>query len=231
MSTETHTDAFKDTHAALNDLLGFVLHTWPEIREYLIYDKCLRRLALNRATLEDAPLSGNFYQEAEALVEFHPHKGGTMNSTTSAPAAPDLSSLTPRQRLNARVAETQGWEVWHYPPDTVSYLFEPGRFTDISPAEMVFVRGHGNKPVMLAPYTAIPVPDYAGDPAAWGALMAKELGGWNCAEGAAHRCWWYEDDGSRTYGPWCASLPVAACATVLKRHGIDPTPYIGGERQ
>jgi hypothetical protein len=70
-SPSTEATALKDTHAALNDLLGFVLHAWPEVRRYGIYERCLLRLAMNREVLEDAPLSGNFYKEAEALLTVH----------------------------------------------------------------------------------------------------------------------------------------------------------------
>jgi hypothetical protein len=157
-------------------------------------------------------------------------------TNTEAPAAPDLSSLTPRQRLNIAVAQTQGWEVWHYPPDSRAYLFEPARFVGVSIDEMVFMSGDGGKPVTLAPYLPIPLPDYASDPAAWGALMEKEgvwaeplfndalnVGGW---QGRGVVRW--------DRGGWlvnataeCRTIGLAVCAAVLFQHNVDPTPYIG----
>lgn len=66
MSTFLH-ERLRSTHVALNNLLAQMLVSYPDLRELNIYETCLLELARNRGTWPDAPLSGNFYQEAEAL--------------------------------------------------------------------------------------------------------------------------------------------------------------------
>ena len=155
-----------------------------------------------------------------------------MSTTTEAPTAPDLSSLDKRQQLNIRVAETQGyhWEPYERPRYSLGWQVQGG--------DCWALYGPNGRPRLWtlsgAPHTwhdpaggaFVALPDYAGDPAAWGALMAAVLDGWTQAERVAHRCFWIEDDGARSFGPWCADIGTAICCAVLAKAGVDPTPYI-----
>lgn len=157
-----------------------------------------------------------------------------MSNTTQAPAAPDLSSLDKRQQLNIRVAETQGYawarvrRAW-----CLSAALAPS---------VVRVWDDGDVDVQSQPgYTTSYLPDYAGDPAAWGALMEwervtavpwgaawagvrVEYASYLLAGGAG-----VEPEGVKLRGEVViARQPgLSVCAAVLMKYGIDPTPYIG----
>jgi len=160
---------------------------------------------------------------------------------TEAPASPDLSSLTPRQRLNIAVALTQGFG-WltaedDDEPHSIWKLDNEGG----PPWDLVNTKGelaawtYSGSALLRIPDSTVALPDYAGDPAAWGALMEKESDVW--AEPLFH-----SGEGQRQVWQGCwmnpdKVLPAtvgdfdqpgrAVCAAVLTKHGIDPTPYIG----
>jgi hypothetical protein len=141
-----------------------------------------------------------------------------MSTNIEAPVSPDLSSLTPRQRLNIAVARVQyeetrwkkygsGWQLW-------------------AGSKFIVYVGDGY-------LNAVRLPDYAGDPSAWGALMEKEgvwaypvydvdgtvLKGW-------HGCTLKAPFGGSVGGLWETPGKAVSIAT-LSKYGIDPTPYIG----
>ena len=160
-----------------------------------------------------------------------------MSNTTEAPTAPDLSPLPKRERLNIAVAQTQGWEVWHYPEDEHAYLFPHKWFASWREDQITFLRGDGGKSIITLPRHS--PPDYAGDPAAWGALMERE-NVWpepvyDYASGKPVLAGWMGRWVEETESDWCAavtsvdcpSVGLAVCAAVLSKHGIDPTPHIG----
>lgn len=151
-----------------------------------------------------------------------------MSTDTATTHAPDLSALTPTERLNLEVALTQGARWMGFSLD------------DPEPCNVL--RAVGGAPIAsdgngLARF---PVrywgPNYAGDSSAWGSLMEKE------------RVWPtpYTDalTGEET---WCGNYPLpreeghdmfvwsdrvlsvgeAVAAATLLKHGVDPTPYIG----
>jgi hypothetical protein len=146
-----------------------------------------------------------------------------MNTGTEAPASPDLSSLTPRERLNAAIAVTQGatWEVRTTRPNAWLLFDQNGWVAAVIDESGDF-------------FTLNFWRDYAGDPSAWGALMEKE-GVW--AEPLWHSgatrqvwegCWLAEGKALPSSVRHAFDTPgPAICAAVLARHGIDPTPYIG----
>jgi hypothetical protein len=145
-----------------------------------------------------------------------------MNTETAA-HAPDLSALTLMERLNVSVAQTQGWSAW------TPYHEEPGvAWVTDGPVHSCYLREDG------ALVGASTLPDYASDPAAWGALLEEELSGWERSPLAkngtyAHFAWYWEEarDWNRTQGPWRRSIGEAICCAVLQKHGVDPTPYLG----
>jgi hypothetical protein len=139
-----------------------------------------------------------------------------MTITAEAPATPDLSYLTPRQRMNIAVAETQG-AIWRWHPSVGWRLYKSG-VCNFQASRWNTVSGW--------------LPDYAGDPAAWGALMEKEgvwpqpvysvdgiLKGWH----GHHRMYPFQG----AYPGLFSTIGEAICAVVLHRHGIYPAPYIG----
>ncbi|HEY7770119.1 hypothetical protein [Longimicrobium sp.] len=81
-------------------------------------------------------------------------------------------------------------------------------------------------------YPTVLLPDYPNDPAAWGALMERELSGWRQVDilGAKlNVCRYPKRDGlSYAEGPPMNSLGRAVCLAVLAKHGRDTTPYTQG---
>lgn len=78
-------------------------------------------------------------------------------------------------------------------------------------------------------YTA---PSPLSDPAAWGALMEKELARWERGEfdGEWQHRFWYPsgDDVTLTPGPWRESIGEAASLAVCAKYGKAITLYHGG---
>jgi hypothetical protein len=75
--------------------------------------------------------------------------------------------------------------------------------------------------------------DYAGDPAAWGALMDKE-GVWvepaaleDDTDKVAEWTGWLYEDGLQVFAARGSNIGETLSAAVLAKHGIDPSPYIG----
>jgi hypothetical protein len=157
-----------------------------------------------------------------------------MSASTEAPVTTDLSQLTKREQLNARVAETQGYR-WNAGP--------LGRLSPTVPGIVaVFEREDGRQVAHLELYQGKTLlhtdpdtfPDYAGDPAAWGALMEREgIGvkqlGWR--EKRSDLYWWgataWSSDGMMHLTHTVETPGEAVCFSILAKHGIDPSPYIG----
>lgn len=143
-------------------------------------------------------------------------------STTELPTTPDLSDLPKRQQLNAAVAITQGA---HWSKDGELWL---GQYL------IAYTYVYGSERIHCTPL----FPDYAGDPAAWGALMERE-GVWAepfaCGGGRKVISWQCArisevDDETIVYvrpPGGIGAIGEAVCCAVLSKHGIDPTPYIG----
>lgn len=170
-----------------------------------------------------------------------------MNTPTEAPAAPDLSSLTKRQQLNVKVAQTQGafWVRMDEEPE-YARAWQVDRSGDPWALEwpgggyaLWTFSGQSLAWMDLNSSPARYLPDYAGDPSAWGALMEKE-GVWPepvydyPSEIPVFTGWmgrWVEE----TESDWCAavtsvdcsSVGLAVCVAVLNKYGVDPSPYIG----
>jgi hypothetical protein len=144
-----------------------------------------------------------------------------------------------RQWLNARVAETQGWIVRITDADDEPH-FESGELVGLPPdwrARDMFLNhifGEEQESEIGPDVEHWDwLPDYAGDPAAWGALIEKESV-WPQpvldVEGAVKG--WH---GHHLKMAFAGSVPglwnrpgEAVCAAVLYAvHGIDPLPYIG----
>lgn len=73
------------------------------------------------------------------------------------------------------------------------------------------------------------LPNVVRDPAAWGAAMERELGGYDTlatGEGYRLRCFWYSDPLllHREYGPLAPALGEAVALAFLHKHGITPPP-------
>ncbi len=75
------------------------------------------------------------------------------------------------------------------------------------------------------------LPDWENDPAAWGALMERELVGWE-SEGTQHVCQFVEPGKPVfAYGPYAPTLGRAVCLAVLAKHGVpwvEPNAEKGG---
>lgn len=147
-------------------------------------------------------------------------------ATTATQHAPDLSALTPTERLNIAVAETQGakWvEECVNDPEPCLWF----RLNDYP----IAADGNGTSRFPVRYWG----PNYAGDPSAWGALMEKE-GVWAQVSGfdeTGRPCEWegvYRlagkvfDRGAPGVFP---SAGRAICVSVLAKYGVDLTPYIG----
>lgn len=144
-----------------------------------------------------------------------------MNATTETPTAPDLSRLTKRQQLNIRVAETQGssWRFYEGGPLGSLWELHGGLRTAFH--------------VNAAGASSGVLPDYAGDPAAWGALMERE-GVWPepYFDDGVPVLWrgFFVDErtGETIFTPFTVGQAgTAVSSAVLMKHGIDLTPYIG----
>lgn len=164
-----------------------------------------------------------------------------MSTQAEAPAVPDLSSLTKRQQLNAAVAHTQGWQVRISDEDDAPD-FEAGELIGLPPDWLqrdpfacILDEEDANDRPDSSDWTW--VPDYAGDPSAWGALMEKE-GVWAepfTVGGSQKVLSWLgakisgideeSSDYTRKYGGKMI-VGEAVCAAVLEKHGVDPSPYI-----
>jgi hypothetical protein len=75
---------------------------------------------------------------------------------------------------------------------------------------------------------------YLTDPAAWGALMERELEGWETCYLPARRmrCTWIvgaRSRSTRVWGPWAGTLSRAVVLAVLAKHGRDTSRYTEGE--
>lgn len=133
-------------------------------------------------------------------------------------ALSDLTGLGHVERINVAIAQAVESAQW-YESNGMHFLkSEFGWFATVRTDGRAVYRG----------------PDYASDPAAWGALMEKELGGWERSPLAkdgtyAHFAWYWEEarDWNRTQGPWRRSVGEAVCCAVLQKHGVDPNPYLG----
>jgi hypothetical protein len=153
-------------------------------------------------------------------------------STTEAPSAPDLSSLDKRQRLNVAVALTQG-HGWLIAEGDDPQAFWKLDQEDGSPWGLVNEKGEmaawmyeNGSDFLRIPYSTAPLPDYAGDPAAWGALMDRQRVWATPAENDGGWTGHYRTALGVHSGPEFSSLGLAVCAAVLAKAGVDPTPYI-----
>jgi hypothetical protein len=153
-----------------------------------------------------------------------------MSTTTEAPASPDLSSLTPSERLNAAVALTQGarWSVTQEPE--IARIWEVDRGNGVCwellwPDGTLFMWTYSGSWFCA---TGQEYHDYAGDPAAWGALMEKE-GVWAdpvFADAEVIEGWlgYFRKQGHDWHWSMVNSVGLAIATAVLSKHGIDPTP-------
>ena len=133
-------------------------------------------------------------------------------STTEA-TRPDLTGLTYEDRVCIAVAETQG-ATWIRAEDDCFILA-------VRRSSYAWLWNNGEIFIGL-------LPDYLNDPAAWGALMEKELARWERGEfdGEWQHRFWYPsgDDVTLTPGPWRESIGEAASLAVCVKHGKAITP-------
>jgi hypothetical protein len=148
-------------------------------------------------------------------------------ATVDAPARPDLSALPRDVRLRIEVAEAEG-AAWQAGSEAGSWWLvipsKGGAYQD----DLLFIGKRGS---LALPYPLIlfGLPKYTSDPAAWGALMERELARWETDDGGEHWCAWRDNDGWVHRGPWATTIGVSACLAVLAKHGRDTTWYTEGE--
>ena len=135
---------------------------------------------------------------------------------------PDLSRLPLDMQLRIAVARTEGGR-WVGIGATRRGLYMDGhgytlRMTD---------DGYGVK--MLAG-----LPDYLNDPAEWGALMERELKGWERSDDGRTHLAFYISQPPRIpcrLSERAATLPRAVCLAVLAKHCKDTSRYTSTQEQ
>lgn len=154
-----------------------------------------------------------------------------MSTDTQAPARPDLSALPWDVRLRIAVAETQGATWARVEKDDPQDCRLPQRSTGwwwLRPAPMdtrVWGLLYDDPVLGFRPES---LPEYLTEPAAWGALLEKELHGYDTEPGRQVRCWWYRDEAMlhRAYGGWARGLPIAVSLAVLAKHAHPDLPAL-----